>query len=60
MAGRKPIYNPETLEIGQIMEIKGNKKKFGHQIAYSFNGRLEGRKFKSYSEGSKVFIKRES
>ncbi len=46
MKGRKPIYNPESLEIGQKMPIPGKKKQFGHQYARSFNKRFEGMTFK--------------
>jgi len=46
MSGRKSEYNPETLEIGQKMDIKAKNRKFGHQYAYGFSKRLTPKRFK--------------
>lgn len=46
MIGRKPIYEPEKLEIGQKLTLRRGKEKFGHQYATNFNNRFKGRKFK--------------
>jgi len=45
MSGRKPIYRPELLKKGQIMDL-GVNSIFGHQYARTFNKRLPKRKFK--------------
>jgi hypothetical protein len=45
MSGRKPIYRPELLKKGQIMDL-GVNSIFGHQYARTFNRRLPNRKFK--------------
>lgn len=54
MAGRKPIYTPERLKIGEKMAIKG-KKRFGHQYASNFNKRHSPMKFK-FEEGEIVRV----
>jgi hypothetical protein len=46
MAGRKPIYRPETLEIGQKIALKGKNIKFAHQYIYAFRGRCPDMDFK--------------
>jgi len=46
MSGRKPIYKPETLEIGEKMALKGNTKKFVHQYIYAFRKRFPKMDFK--------------
>jgi len=38
--GRKPLYNPENLEIGGRIELKGAKKKFRHQYIYNWEKRI--------------------
>lgn len=53
MSGRKPIYRPELLKKGQILDL-GDNTKFGHQYARSFNKRFSKKKFK-FIDG---FIKR--
>jgi len=45
MSGRKPIYRPELLKKGQIMDL-GVNSVFGHQYAHMFNKRFDNRKFK--------------
>lgn len=46
MLGRKPIYKPETLKIGQKLAIPGKRKLYGHQYARGFNKRFPGMTFK--------------
>ena len=63
MAGRKKIYEPELLNIGDRIEIKGYKKAFAHQYAHNWEKRLNKRKidtwvFRPVKEGTKVFIER--
>lgn len=59
MSGRKPLYSPETLKIGQKIELKGKRKKFGHQTAYNWNKRLDKKKlFRCIADANKVFIER--
>lgn len=57
MKGRKPLYTPETLEIGEKMELSGKAKKFKDQYLYQFNKR-GANKYKSFEDGKKVFIER--
>lgn len=57
MAGRKRQYQPETLKIGEKMQLLGRAKKFKDQYLYQFNKRGD-EKFKTMIEGSKVFIER--
>jgi hypothetical protein len=58
MKGRKPIYKPEDLEIGEKLPILGSKRRFAHQYAYNFNRRLKDRKFRAVNDGVKWFIER--
>lgn len=57
MSGRKRVYKPETLKIGQKMELIGKAKKFKDQYLYQFNQRGT-EKFKQSIDGRKVFIER--
>jgi len=57
-AGRKPLYNPEALELGQKMEMKGKAKKFVHQYLSAFNKRNSNKKYRYAPEGNKIFIER--
>lgn len=57
MTGRKPLYNPETLEIGGKMELFGKAKEFHYQYIYQARKRAKG-KFKISKQGKKVFIER--
>lgn len=55
--GRKRLFEPEKLEIGEKMQLLGKAKKFKDQYLYTFNKRgVE--KFRQLSEGGKVFIER--
>lgn len=60
MRGRKPIYAPETLEIGQKIELRGKNKDFAHQYAYQFRRKNEPKIFKKVVSGKKIFIERVS
>lgn len=53
MKGRKPIYNPEKLKIGQKLDL-GDKTIFGHQYARAFNKRFPEKRFQ-FIDG---FVKR--
>lgn len=55
--GRKSIHKPETLKIGEKMELKGKAKRFSWQYLNNFNKRGEA-KYKHTTEGTKVFIER--
>lgn len=57
MSGRKPIYTPETLKIGQKMELKGKAKKFKDQYLFAFNSRGDN-KYRTITEDRKVFLER--
>jgi len=61
MAGRKSLYQPELLEIGERIELKGSKN-FGHQYAYNWSKKvrrtLPNRDFKCINIDGKVFIER--
>ena len=57
MAGRKPLYDTESLEIGSKMELKGKAKRFKDQYLYAFNERSE-KKFRQILEDGKIFIER--
>jgi hypothetical protein len=46
MQGRKPLYRPETLKIGQKLSLPVKKRSFGHQYARSFNRRFPPMQFK--------------
>lgn len=55
MLGRKPLYKPETLEIGEKLTLPRAKRKFGYQYARNFSKRSGTMKFK-FVEGA--FIER--
>lgn len=56
--GRKPIYKPESLEIGEKMQLKGAAVGFGNQYAAMFRKRNNGKDFKRVEDKGKVFIER--
>lgn len=55
--GRNRIHTPETLEVGQRVELTGKAKKYSWQYVYNFNNRGE-QKFKHVKEDKKIFIER--
>lgn len=61
--GRKTIFAPETLAVGEKMEAKGKVRKYIYQYINNFNRRLERTntpmKFKRAVENDKIFIIRE-
>lgn len=57
MAGRKALYNTETLEVGQKMELFGAAKEFKYQYVYQARKRAKG-KFRIVKEKKKIFIER--
>lgn len=60
MKGRKPLYRPESLKLGEKMQLKGKAKKFAHQYVRQFNSRVNGNgeQFKYVSIDNKPFIER--
>ena len=56
--GRKAIYRPETLEIGEKMQLKGQAKSFGNQYAAQFRKKNKPKNFKKVEENGKIFILR--
>jgi hypothetical protein len=58
MKGRKPIYQPEGLEIGEKIQLKGNSKGFANQYAYQFRRKHPGKIFKKITENGKIYIER--
>ena len=57
MAGRKPLYDTESLQIGSKIELRGKARKFKDQYLHAFNNRGE-KKFKQILNEGKVFIER--
>lgn len=58
MAGRKPIYDTENLEIGDKIRLSENIKNFRYQYLRTFNKRTEGKKFILKTVGEKLFVER--
>jgi hypothetical protein len=58
MAGRKPIYDTESLEIGQKLKLPYRLKKFKDQYLYNFRERNREKNFEIIEEGSKLFVER--
>ena len=56
--GRKPIYRPETLEIGEKLQLKGPARGFENQYAASWRNKHPGKIFKRVVEKKKVYIQR--
>lgn len=46
MKGRKPLYKPESLKIGQKLALPKKKRLYGHQYASNFSKRFEPMQFK--------------
>jgi len=58
MAGRKPIYDTESLEIGQKLRLSDGVKLFRYQYIRTFNKRARDKKFKLTTVGKKLFVER--
>ena len=60
MKGRTAIFEIENMQIGDRLEITGDRKRFAAQYAHNFSNqkRSAGRKFKSISQNGSVFIER--
>lgn len=63
MAGRKKLYEPEKLKIGERIQLKGDRKKFANQYAHNWAKRINVKKiddwqFQSEREGNNVYVKR--
>ena len=57
MAGRKPLHDFNTLEIGEKTALLGKAKKWPHQFINQYNKRM-GRKLELIKEGKKLFVER--
>ena len=57
MAGRKPIYDTESLEIGQKMRLSKEIELYRYQYVRTFNKR-SNKRFVLKTEGKKVFVER--
>lgn len=57
MAGRKPIYDTETLEIGEKLRLSNEIINYRYQYVRTFNKRSD-KKFVLKTEGKKVFVER--
>lgn len=57
MAGRKPKYDVETLEIGQKLALPHRVKEFKDQYIYNFNKRGKG-KYRAIVSEDKLFVER--
>lgn len=55
--GRKAIYKPEELEIGEKLELKGKMKRFSWQYLNNFNKKGDA-KFKHVKEGKIIYFER--
>lgn len=58
MKGRKPIYDTESLEIGQKLRLPKKIEKFKDQYLYSFRERNKEKDFKIVEEEKKLFVER--
>jgi len=58
MAGRKSIFEPEKLKVGERIQLNPYNKAFANQYAMQFRERCKGRYFKRVAEGNKVYIER--
>lgn len=56
--GRKQIFHPETLEVGERIYLSGSRKIYAHQTAYGFNRRLKPKRFRAIIKDPKVYIER--
>jgi hypothetical protein len=59
MRGRKPIYDGNSLEIGEKMQLSNRVKAFKYQYLYSVRKRTEG-EFELVEEDNKIFIERKA
>lgn len=60
MKGRKPIFRPECLKVGEKIRLNRKNKDFAHQYAYMFRKRLPDMNFKKVVDGKEIFIERVS
>lgn len=58
MKGRKPLYNPDTLKVGEKIALNDNNKEFAYQYAYAFRRKCKGKRFEKVIENDQVFIQR--
>jgi hypothetical protein len=57
--GRKPIYDGDSLKIGEKMQLSNRAKPFKYQYLYSVRNRSNG-EFELVEEDNKVFIERKA
>lgn len=55
--GRRLLHKPESLQVGDKMELTGKLKKYSWQYLNNFNNRGEA-KYEHVREGKQIFIKR--
>lgn len=55
--GRKRLYEPEKLKIGEKMKLLGKMKQYPHSYCQSFNERGD-EKYKVVFEGASVYLMR--
>lgn len=55
--GRNAIHKPESLKVGEKMELTGKAKKYSWQYVYNFNKRGRG-EFQHIREEKRIFIQR--
>jgi hypothetical protein len=58
MAGRKSIFNPETLKIGGKIRLNSKQREFAYQYAHTFRKKNPDKKFVRFEEDGQVYIKR--
>jgi hypothetical protein len=58
MAGRKPKYQPEKMQVGDKVQLHGAAKKYADQYVYAFRKKCPSKSFKKKTESGKIFIER--
>ncbi len=58
MAGRNPIYDTESLEIGEKLKLPYRLKDFKDQYLYNFRKRNKEKDFRMVEEDRKLFVER--
>lgn len=62
MAGRPPVAKFHSLEIGEVIELRGKQRRHVYQYVYQFNNSKvrskDGMQLKHYKENGQQFVKR--
>ncbi|HTJ53740.1 MAG TPA: hypothetical protein VL443_30000 [Cyclobacteriaceae bacterium] len=58
MKGRKPLYDIESLQIGEKLRLPKRIERFKDQYLYAFKGRNKQKDFKIVEEEEKIYIER--